>query len=123
MLKITDKTADAKKIFNAISAKEDATPEQVNDALEAYVTAIAEDAGKQVREEYNELKNVTDNRVLEARGIPTLTAEETKFYNEAVKTGGFDSDLVWPETILERVFENLQPNFRYHQFHTYCGSS
>lgn len=108
MLKITDKTADAKKVFNAISAKEDATPEQVNDALEAYVTAIAEDAGKQVREEYNELKNVTDNRVLEARGIPTLTAEETKFYNEAVKTGGFDSDLVWPETILERVFENLQ---------------
>ncbi|MBE9894802.1 phage major capsid protein [Enterococcus casseliflavus] len=108
MLKITDKTADAKKVFNAISAKEDATPEQVNDALEAYVTAIAEDAGKQVREEYNELKNVTDNRVLEARGIPTLTAEETKFYNEAVKSGGFDSDLVWPETILERVFENLQ---------------
>ncbi len=58
MLKITDKTADAKKVFNAISAKEDATPEQVNDALEAYVTAIAEDAGKQVREEYNELKTL-----------------------------------------------------------------
>lgn len=108
MLKITDKTADAKKIFNAISAKEDATPEQVNNALEAYVTAIAEDAGAQVRAEYEELKNVTDNRVLEARGIPTLTAEETKFYNEAVKTGGFDQELVWPETILERVFENLQ---------------
>ena len=79
MLKITDKTADAKKIFNAISVKEDATPEQVNNALEAYVTAIAEDAGSQVRAEYEELKNVTDNRVLEARGIPTLTAEETKF--------------------------------------------
>ncbi|EOH58864.1 phage major capsid protein [Enterococcus mundtii] len=108
MLKITDKTADAKKVFNAISAKEDATPEQINAALEEYVTAIAEDAGKQVRAEYEELKNVTDNRVLEARGIPTLTAEETKFYNEAVKTGGFDSDLVWPETILERIFENLQ---------------
>lgn len=108
MLKITDKTADAKKAFNAISSKEDATPEQINAALEEYVTAIAEDAGKQVRAEYEELKNVTDNRVLEARGIPTLTAEETKFYNEAVKSGGFDSDVVWPETILERVFENLQ---------------
>ncbi|MDT2771979.1 phage major capsid protein [Enterococcus durans] len=108
MLKITDKTADAKRAFNAISAKEDATPEQINAALEEYVTSIAEDAGKQVRAEYEELKNVTDNRVLEARGIPTLTAEETKFYNEAVKAGGFDSDIVWPETILERVFENLQ---------------
>lgn len=108
MLKITDKTADAKKIFNAISAKEDATPEQVNDALEVYVTAIAEDAGAQVRAEYEELKNVTDNRVLEARGIPTLTAEETKFYNEVSKAGGFDKDLVWPETIFEKVFEDLE---------------
>lgn len=108
MLKITDKTADAKKIFNAISAKEDATPEQVNEALEAYVTAIAEDAGAQVRAEYEELKNVTDNRVLEARGIPTLTAEETKFYNEVSKAGGFDKDLVWPETIFEKVFEDLE---------------
>lgn len=108
MLNITDKTADAKKIFNAISAKEDATPEQVNDALEAYVTAIAEDAGAQVRAEYEELKNVTDNRVLEARGIPTLTAEETKFYNEVSKAGGFDKDLVWPETIFEKVFEDLE---------------
>lgn len=108
MLKITDKTADAKKLFNAISAKEDATPEQVNNALEAYVTAIAEDAGSQVRAEYEELKNVTDNRVLEARGIPTLTAEETKFYNEVAKAGGFDQDLVWPETIFEKVFEDLE---------------
>ncbi|MGQ4223610.1 phage major capsid protein [Enterococcus mundtii] len=107
-LQITNKTADAKKAFNAVSNQEGATPEQINAALEEYVTAIAEDAGKQVRAEYEELKNVTDNRVLEARGIPTLTAEETKFYNEAVKTGGFDSDVVWPETILERIFENLQ---------------
>lgn len=107
-LKITNKTEDAKKAFNAVSNQEEATSEQVNAALEAYVTAIAEDAGKQVRAEYDELKNVTDNRVLEARGIPTLTAEETKFYNEAIKTGGFDSEVVWPETILERVFENLQ---------------
>ena len=107
-LKITNKPEDAKKAFNAVSNQEEATSEQVNAALEAYVTAIAEDAGKQVRAEYDELKNVTDNRVLEARGIPTLTAEETKFYNEAVKSGGFNSDIVWPETILERVFENLQ---------------
>ena len=107
-LKITNKTEDAKKAFNAVSNQEEATSEQVNAALEAYVTAIAEDAGKQVRAEYDELKNVTDNRVLEARGITTLTAEETKFYNQAVKTGGFDSEVVWPETILERVFENLQ---------------
>lgn len=107
-LKITDKTKEARIAFNSVSAKDDATPEQINAAMEEYITAIAEDAGKQVRAEYEELKNVTDNNVLAARGIPVLTAEETKFYNEVVKTGGFDSDLAWPETILERVFEDLQ---------------
>ena len=108
VLQITNKTKDAKELFNAASANENATPEEINAALEEYVTAIAEDAGKQVRAEYEELKNVTDNAVLAARGIPTLTADETKFYNEAVKKGGFDEDIVWPETVLERIFENLQ---------------
>ncbi|EGP5129152.1 phage major capsid protein [Enterococcus faecium] len=108
MLTITNKTTEAKKFFNQISAQEDATPEQVNEALEAYVTAIAEDAGNQVRQEYEELKNVTDNQILQARGIPVLTAEETKFYNEVSKAGGFDKDITWPETIFERVFEDIQ---------------
>lgn len=107
-LTITNKTADAKKAFNAVSNQEGATPEQINTALEEYVAAIAEDAGKQVRSEYEELKNVTDNQILQARGIPVLTAEETKFYNEVSKKGGFDEDLTWPETIFERVFEDIQ---------------
>lgn len=108
VLKITNKTKDAKELFNSASANENATSEEINAALEAYVTAIAEDAGSQVRAEYEELKNVTDNQVLAARGIPVLTAEETKFYNEVSKAGGFDKDLTWPETIFERVFEDIQ---------------
>lgn len=108
VLQITNKTKDAKELFNLASNKENATPEEINAALEAYVTAIAEDAGSQVRAEYEELKNVTDNQVLAARGIPVLTAEETKFYNEVSKAGGFDKDLTWPETIFERVFEDIQ---------------
>lgn len=108
VLKITNKTKDAKTAFNAMTNKEDATPEQVNAALEAYVTAVAEDAGKQVRMEYEELKNVTDNQVLQSRGIAVLTADETKFYNEVSKAGGFDKDITWPETIFERIFEDIQ---------------
>lgn len=107
-LKITNRTEEARKAFNLVSSAESATPEEVNAALEAYVKAVAEDAGKQVREEYEELKNVNDNNILQARGIPVLTAEETKFYNEVVKKSGFDEDMVWPETILERVFEDIQ---------------
>lgn len=108
MLTITNKTKDAKKLFNEASNNENATPEEINNALEAYVTAIAEDAGDQVKAEYAELKDVTDNNVLAARGIPVLTATETKFYNEVTKAGGFDEEIVWPETIFERVFEDLQ---------------
>ena len=107
-LKITNKTEDARKRFNEVLAEADATSEQVNDAMESYVVAIAEDAGNQVREEYEELKHVHDNNILQARGIPVLTAEETKFYNEVIKKSGFDEDMVWPETILERVFEDIQ---------------
>lgn len=107
-LKITNRTEEARKEFNMVSSSDTATPEQVNAALEAYVTAVAEDAGSQVRAEYEELKNVNDNNILQARGIPVLTAEETKFYNEVIKKSGFDEEMVWPETILERVFDDIQ---------------
>lgn len=107
-LKLKGKTAEARDKFKNISNLEEATPEQVNAALEEYFTAVAEDASDQVRAEYEELKNVSDNSILQARGIHTLTAEETKFYNEVTKAGGFNEDIVWPETIIERVFDDIQ---------------
>lgn len=107
-IKNNNNIEDARLNFKNVSANEGATPEDVNDALEAYVTAVADKAGKQVAAEYEELKHVTDQAILQSRGIHVLTAQETKFYNEVVKAGGFDTDLVWPETILERVFEDLQ---------------
>lgn len=108
VLTITNKTSDARKVFNQVSTNENASQEEVAAALEEYMTAVASDASDQVRAEYEELRNVTDNQVLQSRGIHVLTAQETKFYNDVSKAGGFDDDLVWPETILERVFEELQ---------------
>lgn len=108
VLKITNKTTDARKVFNQVSGNNDATQEELSAALEEYVAAVASDASEQVRAEYEELRDVTDNQVLQARGIHVLTARETKFYNDVSKAGGFDDDLVWPETILERVFEEVQ---------------
>lgn len=108
MMKLNTKAKDALAQFKAVTGSENSTPDQISDAMQAAVTAIAEDAGAKVRAEYEELKNVTDNNVLQARGIPTLTAEETKFYNEVQKNGGFDNDLVWPQTIFERIFEDIQ---------------
>lgn len=125
-LKITDKTAEARKVFSNVSTQEDATPEQVNNAMEAYMTSIAEDAGKQLRAEYEELKDVTDNNILASRGIHSLTSNEIKFYNEVQKAGGFNNDNIMPETIIERVFENIQedrPLLRLINFLPYTGKN
>jgi len=121
---LNNKVPETLAAFRAATTSEDATPDQISAAMEDYVTAIAEQAGAQVRAEYEELKNVTDNSVLQARGIPTLTAEETRFYNEVQKAGGFDDKLVWPQTIFERVFEDLQkdhPILRLVKFSTTVG--
>ncbi|MGM0260420.1 phage major capsid protein [Enterococcus sp. AZ102] len=107
-LTIKNKTAEVTAAYTAAIQDENITPEKLSAATQAYVTAIAEDASAQVRAEYEELKNVTDNQILQARGIPVLTAEETRFYNEVEKAGGFDKDITWPETIFERVFEDIQ---------------
>lgn len=69
---------------------------------------VMEKAQEQVMAEYEELKNEKDVAILIARGIQPLTAEETKFYNEVQKKGGFDKDLIWPETILEKVFDDIE---------------
>lgn len=106
-MKLNKTKDDVLKAFQTVNGSGNATPEQVNAAMEEYITSIAESAAKQVQSEYNEL-NGKDSQILQARGIDVLTAKETKFYNEVVKKGGFDEDIVWPETILERVFDNLQ---------------
>lgn len=69
---------------------------------------VMEKAQEQVMAEYEELKNENDTAVLISRGIQPLTAEETKFYNEVQKAGGFDKDITWPETILEKVFDDIE---------------
>ena len=97
-----------KENFQAILTDENATVEDQFEAMEAYYQAIADDAAKQVKAEYAELGNLNGNQVLQARGIHTLTSEETKFYNEVQKTGKIPDDELLPETVIERVFDDLQ---------------
>lgn len=107
-VKLTATKEELKNELDAMMNSEKATQEDVINAQEAYFMAIAHDAAEQVKAEYEELSNVKDDSILQARGIHVLTAQETKFYNEVTKTGGFDTEGVWPETIFERVFEDLQ---------------
>lgn len=108
MEKLKDNVLDLKNKFNDVMADENASQEDVNTAMENYFVGISNEKAKQIKSEYEELKDVTDNNVLAQRGVHVLTASETKYYNEVVKTGQFPADELFPETVIERVFEDLQ---------------
>lgn len=49
-----------------------------------------------------------DNAVLASRGVRQLTAEEKKFYSQAIEVESFDGVLdLMPPTVYDRVFEDL----------------
>lgn len=108
MQKFKDTVEDLRNKFNDTLKNENATAEEQTLAMENYYKAIAEEKAEQVRNEYEELKHVTDNSILATRGIHVLTATETKYYNEVEKTGQFPADELLPETVIERVFNDIQ---------------
>ncbi|MGX7091186.1 phage major capsid protein [Hutsoniella sourekii] len=101
-------TEELKNKFKDFLGKDDVTTDEQVDAMEAYFKGISNKAMDQVKAEYEELKHVTEASVLAARGINTLSPEELVFYNEVKKTGEIPADKLLPETVIERVFEDLQ---------------
>lgn len=108
MDKFTATKDELKNKFQEVLANENASQEELSKAMDEYFTAISNDASEKIRNEYEELKNVTDTNILAARGIHTLTSSEVKYYNAVSKAEGFNVDVVMPETIIERVFEGIQ---------------
>lgn len=108
MDKFKDTVGDLRVKFQGALKDENTTQEEQLEIMEAYYNAISEEKAEQVRNEYEELKNVTDNNILASRGIHVLTASETKYYNEVEKTGKFPADELLPETVIERVFDDIQ---------------
>lgn len=103
--KHTDAYENAKKNYAAVVKNEESTPEQVeeawNEMQDALVNSLTTQITKQVAN-----ANV-DQAVLTARGANVLTAEENKFFNEVVQSNGFKDELVLPETVVDRIFEDL----------------
>lgn len=108
MDKFKDTVGDLRVKFQGALKDENTTQEEQLEIMEAYYNAISEEKAEQVRNEYEELKNVTDNNILASRGIHVLTASEAKYYNEVEKTGKFPADELLPETVIERVFDDIQ---------------
>lgn len=54
-------------------------------------------------------EDMSDSRLLEARGIRTLTSEEKKYYNQVLSNGGFKGiEDMMPITIVDRIFKDIE---------------
>ena len=62
-----------------------------------------------LQEEISEVNNrVVDNGILAKRSQDPLTSEERKFFNEINTEVGYKEEKLLPETVIERVFDDLQ---------------
>lgn len=85
-------------------------PEQTSEAFSELFQFYAETT----RQEYEELREEQDVRVLAARGVRQLTAKERKYYQklgEAINSADSQAinnlDLVMPETVFDDIFKAL----------------
>lgn len=96
---------DAKLNYAAVTKDEASTPEQIETAWNEMQDALVNSLTTQITQEV--ANSNVDHEVLMARGANVLTSEEKKFFNEVAQSGGFTSDLILPETTVDRIFEDL----------------
>src|SRR5699024_3441951 len=94
-----------KEAYTKLLKDENATEEQMQNAVDEMFTALQEDLTEKITAEAR--NESMDTQVLMSRGSHVLTSEENAFYNAAVEDGGFNDETVLPETVHERVFEGL----------------
>ncbi|MCM3111676.1 phage major capsid protein [Lederbergia lenta] len=94
-----------KAAYTKLMKDENATPEQLQNAVDEMFVALQEDLTEKIT---GEARNASlDTQVLVSRGSHVLTSKETAFYNKVVEDGGFNDESTLPETVQERVFEGL----------------
>ena len=52
-------------------------------------------------------RNEAEKLFDETRGNPTMTAEETKFFNEVKTDVGYKEEKLLPQTVIDEIFEDL----------------
>lgn len=96
----------ARKEYAAAVKNEESTPEQIEEAWNTMQDALADSLTTQITNAV-QTQNA-DKAVLSSRGANVLTSEETKFFNEVQKSNGFTSEIIMPETVVDRIFEDLK---------------
>lgn len=96
---------NARKAYANISKDENATPEQVEASWVEMQDALVNSLTEQITASVNTQN--TDRNILATRGQNVLTSEEKKFFNAITQSQGYKSDLILPETVVDRIFEDL----------------
>lgn len=96
---------EKKQAYINMLKDENATEEQLQNAVDEMFVALQEDLTEKITAEARD--HAMDNQVLLARGNHVLTSEEMAFYNKVVEDGGFNDESILPESVQERVFEGL----------------
>lgn len=94
-----------KAAYTKLMKDEEATPEQLQNAVDEMFVALQEDLTEKITAEAR--NSSLDTQVLVSRGSHVLTSKETAFYNKVVEDGGFNEESTLPESVQERVFEGL----------------
>lgn len=101
----TEQYEEAKSNYANVVKNEESTPEQVETAWNEMQNTLVNSLTTQITQEV--ANSNADHDVLMARGANVLTSEEKKFFNEVTQSGGFTSDIILPETVVDRIFEDL----------------
>ncbi len=102
----TDAYETAKLNYANVAKNETSTPEEVEAAWVAMQDALVTSLTTQITNQVAATN--MDNVVLANRGVNVLTAEEKKFFNQVVQSDGFTDELILPETIEERIYDELK---------------
>lgn len=96
---------NARSKYAQVSMDETASTEQVKQAWEDMQNALVNSLTEQITTSV-ETQNV-DRSVLASRGQNVLTAEEKQFFANIAQSDGFTSDIILPQTTIDRIFEDL----------------
>lgn len=95
----------AKLNYAEVVKNEASTEEEIEKAWSEMQDALVNSLTAQITNQVATMN--ADNNVLASRGANVLTSTEMKFFNEVVQSDGFTSEVILPETTVDRIFEDL----------------
>lgn len=103
--KHTETYENAKANYAEVVKNENSTPDQVEKSWNEMQDALVNSLSTQIKQQV--ANDNLDNMVLTSRGTNVLTSGERSFFNQVVQSDGFTDDLILPETVVERIYDDL----------------